>query len=77
MSKLKVVLNREGVRDFLRSDDVMAICVDRAQEIIDNYGDEAELSQYVGKNRVNVSIIAPRDSALENNDLLKAVGKND
>lgn len=73
MAKVKVVLNRNGVREMLRSNEAMAVCRERAETIQSNYGSDTELSEYVGKNRVNVSIYAPLEEAAENNNLLKAV----
>lgn len=74
-SKVKIVLNREGVRELLRSQEMMDICKDAAETIRSNYGSETELNEYTGTNRVNVSVVAPYDKATENNDLLKAVHK--
>lgn len=75
MGNVKVVLNRNGVRDMLRSEDAMRVCREGAESIMSNYGSDAELSEYVGKNRVNVSIYAPFEEAAEDNKLLKAVHK--
>ena len=73
MADVKVVLNREGVRQMLLSDEMMAICKDAAAAIQNNYGKDTILDEYKGRNRVNVSIIADYGEASENNDLLKAV----
>lgn len=72
---IKVVLNREGVRQLLLSDEMMAACMDAAASIQGNYGKDTQLDGYHGKNRVNVSVIANFDEAAENNELLKAVHK--
>lgn len=71
--KVKVVLNRDGVRQLLLSDEMMAVCRSAAQSIQGNYGKDTTLSEYKGRNRVNVSVIADYGEASENNDLLKAV----
>ena len=72
-NKVKVVLNREGVRELLLSDDMMSACRSAAASIQGNYGKDTTLSEYKGRNRVNVSVIADYEEASTNNDLLKAV----
>ena len=74
-SNIKVVLNREGVRELLLSDYMMDACMDAAASIQGNYGKDTTLDGYHGRNRVNVSVIANFDEAAENNGLLKAVHK--
>jgi len=71
----KVVLNREGVRQLLLSDEIMSACVSAAESVRNNYGDNTTLDKYRGKNRVNVSVIADYEQASTNNELLKAVHK--
>jgi len=73
--KVKVVLNREGVRELLLSDEMMSVCMDAASSIQGNYGKDTSLDGFRGRNRVNVSVIADYDEASTNNDLLKAVHK--
>lgn len=73
--KVKVVLNREGVRQLLLSDEMMSACMDAAATIQGNYGKDTSLDGYRGKNRVNVSVIAEYEEASTNNELLKAVHK--
>ena len=74
----KFVLNREGVRDLLRSDEMMAVCREYAQQIADRAGSDYELSEYTGVNRVNVSVGTTTKEALQdnydNNTLLKSLG---
>lgn len=71
--KVRIELNSAGVRELLRSDEMMNICMEAASKIQSNYGGDTALDGYVGQNRVNVSIIASFDEASENNSLLKAV----
>lgn len=71
--KVKVVLIREGVRELLCSGEMMAACRNAAETIRNNYGKDTELEEYVGRNRVNVAVVAPFDEASQDNDLLKAV----
>lgn len=70
---LKIVLNSEGVRELLLSNEMMEICKDAAKTIQGNYGHDTTLDEYRGQNRVNVSVIADYGEASNNNDLLKAV----
>lgn len=71
--KVRIELNSAGVRELLRSDEMMAVCMEAAEKIRSNYGGDTELSGYVGQNRVNVSVIASYEKASESNNLLKAV----
>ena len=72
-NEVRIELNSEGVRELLRSDEMMSVLMSRAEGIRNNYGSKAELSGYVGQNRCNVSVIASYDEASEDNGLLKAV----
>lgn len=72
-NNVRIELNSEGVRELLRSDEMMAACMEAASKIQSNYGEETELNGYVGQNRVNVSVVASFDEASEDNSLLKAV----
>ena len=74
-SDIKDVLNREGVRQLLLSDEMMGACRDAASSVQSNYGKDTELNEYRGRNRVNVSVIANYDEASKSNELLKAVHK--
>lgn len=74
-NNVKVVLNREGVRQLLLSDEMMSACRDAASTIQGNYGKDTQLDEYRGRNRVNVSVIADYEQASKSNELLKAVHK--
>ena len=78
MSKVKFELNKSGVRDLLRSNEMMSVCVDYANKVQGRAGDGYEVSTYVGANRVNASVSAAtyeaRKDNHENNTLLKALG---
>lgn len=78
MANVTIKLNSEGVRELLRSAEVMAECRSHADEMGATLGEGYEVSEYIGTNRVNVSVNAVSQSAkqdnLDNNSLLKAVG---
>lgn len=79
--RVTVKLNRAGVRALLQSDAVAGICESVASDVLARLPDAGgyEVSTYRGKTRVNVSIgaVTPeaRKDNLENNTLLKAVGR--
>ena len=77
--KLRIELNSAGVRELLKSPEIMQACRTQAQRIAGRAGDGYEISEYTGKKRVNVSVHAASEKAykdnLKNNTLLKAVGK--
>lgn len=80
MSKTKIVLNRKGVRELLRSQEMMNVCASYAKKAVQKLGDGYEVSNHVGKNRVNSSVRTVTSEAvkenMENNTILKAVGSS-
>lgn len=77
MSKMKFKLNRKGVSELMKSEDMQAILKEKADETLNRLGDGYESNLYVGKNRANVMVYAETYKAkkdnLENNSILKAV----
>lgn len=73
MANVHLVLNREGVRNMLRSPEMGAICVELAEQIKDKYGKGAEVSPHTGRNRVNASVFQP--AGVYDNKLLKSMGE--
>ncbi|WP_294407812.1 hypothetical protein [uncultured Ruminococcus sp.] len=77
MAKAMIVLNKEGVRQMLRSDEAEAICREFAEKAAGSLGDGYEVSSIKGKKRANASIKAvtyrARKDAKQNNTLIKAV----
>ena len=77
MSKFKFKLNRQGVREFLRSEAMQQLLLQRATEIKNRAGDGYEVSTFAGKNRANATVKAATVKAKKdnkkNNTLLKAV----
>ena len=78
MSKVRFKLNRSGVRDLLRSDEMMSVCKGYAADINARAGEGYELTTHVGPNRVNASVhaatVEARRDNYEHNTLLKARG---
>lgn len=76
--KCRIELNSEGVRELLRSAEIMAVCKGHAEQIAGRAGTGYEVTTYTGKTRVNASVHAATDESyrdnLKNNTLLKAVG---
>ena len=79
MANVLVELNPDGVRQLLRSPEMMSICSAQAQAIAARAGAGYEVSTYTGRNRVNASVHAATRKArrdnVKNNTLLKALGK--
>lgn len=81
MSNVTIKLNSEGVKELLKSAEIMAECRSHAAEMAATLGaDDYEVSEYDGTNRVNVSVRAKTEKALQdnldNNTMLKAVGND-
>ena len=76
-SKLKIELNRAGVRELLRSQEMMNICAEHANSTQASLGKGYEVSCHTGKNRVNAEVAAVTQEAiqetLKNNSILKAL----
>lgn len=77
MSKAKFVLNRQGVRELLRGEEMQAVLNAYAATVKSNCGDGFARDSHVGKNRANAMIYAETKEAVaknyENNTLLKAL----
>lgn len=78
MSKMKVVLNRDGVRALLKSEEMTQICREKAENAQGKLGAGYEITTHIGKNRCNASVKAVSEQAkrenMENNTILKAIG---
>lgn len=76
--KFKFKLNREGVRELLKSEDVRACLESEAGKRAGKLGAGYETETYSGRNRLNVRIKAVTREAiqenLDNNTLLKVIG---
>ena len=78
MSKVRIELIGSNIRDLLRSQEVLDICVEQAEKTAKKAGKGFEVSPYVGVNRVNASVYAATEEALQkiyDNTLLKSAGK--
>lgn len=77
MSNFKIKLNRSGVGQLLKSDEMKELLKSKAEEIKTRCGDGFETDVYSGKNRANASIRPATKKAksenMKNNTLLKAV----
>ena len=78
MSKVKFELDKGGVRDLLRSQEVLGVCKGYAESARARAGEGYEVTTFVGRNRANASVHAEtyeaRKDNYENNTLLKALG---
>lgn len=77
MAKVKFQLNRSGVRELLKSSEMMSVCQKYANNALSRLGPGYEVSTYSGTNRVNAEVAAvtyaARKENAENNSILKAV----
>ena len=77
MGKTQIKLNRQGVRELLKSKEMGQICLEHAQQIAARAGEGYETDTRTGVNRVNASVYPATDKArhdnLKNNTILKAV----
>lgn len=75
MSDFKFVLNREGVRELMQSQEMVDVLTEYATQVAARAGEG--YSVYIGKTRANVSVVADTDEAyqdnLDNNTLEKAI----
>lgn len=79
MSRIKFKLDRKGVAELMKSEEMQGILTEKASEVATKAGDGYEQDVYVGKNRANAMVRASTYQAkkdnLENNTLLKALSK--
>lgn len=77
MAKVRFELNREGVRDLLRSKEMMDVCQEYANNALGKLGDGYEVTTHTGTNRVNAEVAAVTYAAkkenLCDNTIIKAV----
>lgn len=77
MDDVKIVLDKEGIRELLRSEEAKALCKEYADNALAQLGAGHEVTTWTGPNRVNASVRATtyltRKENLENNTILKAV----
>lgn len=75
---VKFVLNRAGVRELMKSDEMEAVCQEYADRALQQLGDGYTTSAFKGRNRVNVEIAAESIKAKrqnsKHNSILKALG---
>lgn len=77
MGDVKIVLDEDGVRELLRSEEAKSICKEFADKALAQLGADYEVTTWTGPNRVNASVhattyLARKDNS-ENNTILKAV----
>lgn len=74
---LKVVLNSRGVREMLKSDEMLQICKDHAYAACSRLGEGHEVTYRKGKKRANAEVAAVSQRAkkenLRKNTIMKAV----
>ena len=79
MSNFVFKLNRKGVAELMKSQEMQGILKEHATTIKNRAGDGYEQDIYVGKNRANAMVKAKtfkaRKDNSKNNTLLKAVHK--
>ena len=77
MAKVRFERNRQGVRELLKSKEMMDVCSEYASSALNRLGDGYEMSTHTGKNRVNAEVRAESFAAkrenLKSNTILKAV----
>ncbi len=77
MANVKISLNRAGVRELLRSEEMKSICMNYANNALSRLPDGYEVTAHTGTNRVNAEVkaetFAARRDNLKNNSILKAV----
>lgn len=79
MSKVKLVINKAGMDEFLNSEDVCDMLTEAASGVLARLGDGYELqAPYHGPHRANVAIATNTEKTywdqIKNNTMLKACG---
>ena len=75
MSNLKFVLNRAGVRELMKSQEMVDVLTEYAGQVAAKAGDGYSI--HIGPNRANVSVATDTEEAyydnLDNNTLEKSI----
>ena len=58
LANVKVSLNRAGVRELLRSEEMKSICMNYANNALSRLPDGYEVTAHTGTNRVNAEVKA-------------------
>ena len=78
MSKLKIELDSAGIQALLKSQEIIDVLQEQADNICAQLGSQYQTSQHIGKTRANVSVYTEDPEALQdnaqNNAMLKAMG---
>lgn len=76
-TSVRFTLNRSGVRELLKSQEVMAVCKEHADSTRAALGEGYTVTTHTGKTRVNAEVAAytqkARQECFENNSILKAL----
>lgn len=74
---VKVELNHDGVKELLRSPEMLEVCKEHAEKAVSKLGAGYEVSTHTGKGRVNASVVAVTNEAIrensKSNTVIKAV----
>lgn len=77
---LKIELDSAGIQALLKSQEIVDVLQEQADNIRAQLGDQYQTSQHIGKTRANVSVYTEDPDALRNNSehntMLKAMGKS-
>lgn len=77
MGNVRIVLNRRGVRELLKSREMKEVCEEHANQALSKLGKGYEVTSMTGKKRVNAEIAAVSYKAKkenwEKNTILKAL----
>ncbi|MBQ1575188.1 MAG: hypothetical protein IIZ78_28995 [Clostridiales bacterium] len=77
MANFDFELNREGVRELLRSDEMMDVCSEYASASLSRLGTGYTMDTHRGKNRVNAQVTAEtweaRHENAKSNSILKSL----
>lgn len=75
MAKVEIKLNRRGVKDLLKSQEMMNVCTKQAFRAKSKLGDGYVVSYRTGKTRVNASIAAEKPKAIRENAMKNTILK--
>lgn len=65
--KVRIKLNRKGVRSLMKSEEMQAICEEHAQAALSRLGAGYKVTNRVGKSRCNSEVAAATRKAIKEN----------
>lgn len=80
MAKVKVTLDKDGITEFMRSDDILSVLMEVAETVANNAGPDYKAVEWTRPSRAVANVIDEREDAMfreaAEGNLARAVGRS-